>query len=816
MAEYSKEVSFWNLLKEKEVIVPIIQRDYAQGRIGQEYLRQRFLDKIFSAFSNEKESQLLLDFVYGSTEQGQLFPLDGQQRLTTLWLIHWYCAFVSGELKNDKDVLKRFSYQTRISSRKFCEQLCNIDSVNAAYDYESPESTISMYLRNQCWFYSSYDQDPTVQSMIRMLGGSDIDDKNGNDIVDGIEEICRAKRLSREDILHIYEILKSDSCPVRFFLLNMEDKNMPLTDDLYIKMNARGKALTDYENFKVDLLDYKIDKDTPLFVEDKASEESFSHKLDTSWTDLFWSNRSSDYKIDGIMMQFFNRYFLDWYISKGSLGKKPEIIISETFYKYMTSTGQDYQSISIYSPALTKDSISSLSRCLDGMYSLYKKMEENIDTFNALFQPFWIRNITDEQKKENATFYFLPKYLSDGEISKITQVQRVVFHSICMFFERNPDPDPKTLQEWMHFVWNIAENSYIDREQAITAIRFLNDLQKLSEQNLDPVANINLFLQSIDEESLSADIFGKRQLMEEIAKSKKCYDGQGLDLVWKQKIEEAERTLFFKGAIAFLFNDENGVSCDWSNFDKKLETAKKIFDNNGLKKEYQVLVMSRFFQLCTDYDSQLWWSKKVFTSTSKTWRDNIFLHVDRNYQYVYCSNIHHILLDDDYMPSPTDDKIEALANPLLVRYLFNKNKDNRDMYIRNPHNALYFCGAKQGILLSYTKRDRTITEILKDERFSLRNPDVAIEGTGKFWGFDIDFIFNNEGTPIYLRWFNNGSYDVYIMDDNWNWKSREHKRELDPGDRKNWLCFNVEENCSPEMLINRILEELNSDNIIPE
>lgn len=29
---------------------------------------------------------------------------------------------------------------------------------------------------------------------------------------------------------------------------------LPLSDDLYIKMNARGKRLTDFENFKADLI----------------------------------------------------------------------------------------------------------------------------------------------------------------------------------------------------------------------------------------------------------------------------------------------------------------------------------------------------------------------------------------------------------------------------------------------------------------------------------------------------------------------------------------------------------------------------------
>ena len=51
-------------------------------------------------------------------------PLDGQQRLTTLFLLHWYAA-VKSQLLNSKniDILKKFSYETRISSREFCNTL---------------------------------------------------------------------------------------------------------------------------------------------------------------------------------------------------------------------------------------------------------------------------------------------------------------------------------------------------------------------------------------------------------------------------------------------------------------------------------------------------------------------------------------------------------------------------------------------------------------------------------------------------------------------------------------------------------------------
>lgn len=69
MTEYSKETSFWHLLKEKRIVIPIIQRDYAQGRIGKEYLRQRFLGQLLCALKTDTpESKLVLDFVYGSTE----------------------------------------------------------------------------------------------------------------------------------------------------------------------------------------------------------------------------------------------------------------------------------------------------------------------------------------------------------------------------------------------------------------------------------------------------------------------------------------------------------------------------------------------------------------------------------------------------------------------------------------------------------------------------------------------------------------------------------------------------------------------------
>ena len=66
------------------VEIPLIQRDYAQGRTDSRVteIRARFLDVLYDALASN--AKVGLDFIYGDVEDGTLRPLDGQQRLTTL------------------------------------------------------------------------------------------------------------------------------------------------------------------------------------------------------------------------------------------------------------------------------------------------------------------------------------------------------------------------------------------------------------------------------------------------------------------------------------------------------------------------------------------------------------------------------------------------------------------------------------------------------------------------------------------------------------------------------------------------------------
>lgn len=816
MSKNNDKVSFWKLLNDKKIVIPIIQRDYAQGREGKEFLRERFLGQLFDALKGTKP--LVLDFVYGSVEADTFYPLDGQQRLTALWLLHWYLALYAGTLPEDGKMLKRFSYETRISSRTFCQKLCGITQ-----PYKPQKHGIATFVRNQTWFYSAYEQDPTIQSMLRMLNGTDISDSNKMDITDGIEEYCIKTGLTKEKAKELLERLKGEDAPISFYLLNMEDKNMPLADDLYIKMNARGKVLTDFENFKVDLLKYKVSDKEHLIPENDMSDESFSLLLDTRWTDLFWHYRSTECHIDEIYMSFLNRFFLNWHIAHPD--KSADKVISSDLYKVLSAaeigkgSHYRYQSISIYEPSLKAGCIKALSKCLNRMCDLYQNAEggdnkQKLQAIDALFMPYWEEFAENgESDKANKIFSFIPRYATDDNTNTpvpITLKQQVVFHAICVYLTNCKEVETENLKDWMHFVWNMVENSYLDSKQSVGAIRFfdkeLNKLPKI-ENHIAPdpdiaCKDIIAYLAALNEGQIN-DVFGRRQLLEEIAKAKQIKQNHD----WKNKIHEAEKAAFFKGAIAFLFNNEKG-EMDWNNFDTKWRTAKKLFDKGGVKADKIVNAMQTLYSYCNDndWDSQFNKDAKIFNGKANTWKDQILTKVVGDNKYVYAEPVHHLLMGEG--PSTerkSDRRLRLLSSRSLIEHLVKENPKGQDMYIRYPHDSLYYCGRKYGVMLSYEKRDKCLNKLLENNKIELisdwnKKIDIGKDEYGDedvvFWGnLDINFTYRPEnGKPIHLQWYRGRSsteYDIYLMNEDWTYKIRPTPLENGQGDRKRFYCFNL-------------------------
>lgn len=243
------------------ITIPRIQRSYAQGRADAHAVktRNRFISAIQSGLIGKG---LTLDFIYGNIQNGQLIPLDGQQRLTTLWLLHWYAAKKENIINNN---LAHFTYNTRYSARDFITKLVVFKP--------SLKETLSNEIRNQGWFPMEWDNDPTVSGMLTML-----------------DEI--QKRFSNTD--NLWTALDK----IDFYFRDIEE--MKLTDDIYIKMNSRGKPLTDFEHFKAELL--KV-------IRSDNGNESISKriglKIDRDWTDLIWNYRDTDNLVDNGILRLF-------------------------------------------------------------------------------------------------------------------------------------------------------------------------------------------------------------------------------------------------------------------------------------------------------------------------------------------------------------------------------------------------------------------------------------------------------------------------------------------------------------------------------
>ena len=268
----SKDIySFYELVQSYSVKVPIIQRDYAQGRKRNVTICENFLKALKDSIVNDKT--INLDFIYGNVEDEVFLPLDGQQRLTTLFLLHWY-AFVKENNADDfaRTNLKKFSYETRLSSRRFCEAL--LDNTVAI---DSSAETISEQILDSKWFFISWKHDSTIRAMLRTIDTIHYVFKDVDDIWESL--------VNRKNIV--------------FHLLILE--NFGLSDDLYIKMNARGRLLTPFENLKAEIQD----KSTKNGWESSRNEiDKFSYKIDGCWTHFLWQNFKKNNSVDNAHMNF--------------------------------------------------------------------------------------------------------------------------------------------------------------------------------------------------------------------------------------------------------------------------------------------------------------------------------------------------------------------------------------------------------------------------------------------------------------------------------------------------------------------------------
>ena len=253
----------------RTIEIPLIQRDYAQGRREAEArkIREAFVSVLHRALT--ESHGVSLDFVYGDVEDGIFRPLDGQQRLTTLFLLHWFIASRAGVDLTAQE-WTAFSYATRTSARRFCERLGRA----ALPDDESRAA--SDWIADQPWFMALWRHDPTIEAMLVMI--------------DAIE----AQFTERDDFPELWRRL-ADEPAITFHRLAIDD--MGRSDHVYIKMNSRGKPLTPFENFKSRF---------EGALKGSTSAAEFATRVDREWTNVLWRYRGDDDLVDDEFMRYLH------------------------------------------------------------------------------------------------------------------------------------------------------------------------------------------------------------------------------------------------------------------------------------------------------------------------------------------------------------------------------------------------------------------------------------------------------------------------------------------------------------------------------
>ena len=309
-------MTFSDLLSKYDFIqIPIIQRDYVQGRAKTDREvedRALFVRELLDATLSGSQP-CHLDFIYGAGDRSvasDFLPLDGQQRLTTLFLLHWILLKKTSE-NSEVDskrwaMLNEFSYKTRLSSENFCRKLIEDQMIIEGND------TLVTALKYQGWYGNDMKCDPTVQAMLDMIGT--------------IEETLKEEKYSGH-LTEMKENLFSGQC-ITFDLLDLDEYN--LTDGLYVKMNARGKELTIFENWKAEFIDFLSSYDRKWNTSYKTR---FQDRIEHEWHDLFWTDVYDEYcksdrkrypRIDEHFISYFQNTLRMLYFLKNGVNSKVE------------------------------------------------------------------------------------------------------------------------------------------------------------------------------------------------------------------------------------------------------------------------------------------------------------------------------------------------------------------------------------------------------------------------------------------------------------------------------------------------------------
>ncbi len=537
----------------ERIEIPIIQRDYAQGRKERNIRikRELFLDEIFSVIFDSGNKDLKLYYIYGKVDGTTFIPIDGQQRLTTLYLLAYYLSSRENCFKNFLN-LPELTYRTRFSAKNFTAELRKnpLDYTNDSAQKPSEK------IKQSGWFFSEYESDPTVMAILTML--------------DSIHNKYEAIKESKKSCL--LSCLFGNLKRIKFEVFSL-DGNI-FTDDLYIKMNARGRALSNFDNFNS-----MIDE-----IEENTKGEKFSYKS-KDWENTFFVFYKGEKDKSGSDN-----------IGSRALSELIRIILTTEYILKLRPKDKDEVLRSLLN---SNDAENKYDEIPPSEYRKWLSLDKNLEIIDYLKKSLDVLSKNKEKILEGG----LPQF---GELKNSKYKQKIILFAKISFkvkLEENniSDENDRLFKDWLRVISNLIENTAVDNPDSFKKFIVSTDklLSKLNNHNLD-ILECLCAIYDRGEDLKDLDGFNECQLREEIVKAKLI----SISDEWRVAITDAEKPKNIDSKIAFILKLSGIIDYDF-----------KIINENNFEefKSFTELVKVLFEIIYNDKKNKFLWQRYLLS-----------------------------------------------------------------------------------------------------------------------------------------------------------------------------------------------------------
>lgn len=705
--------NLFTLLSRYRVVIPGIQRHYVQGANNPkaESVRKQFIKEIFAAIK-EKQNEFSLHFIYGSINtngEDSFVPVDGQQRLTTLWLIARYAA-EKAEPSDRKDLLSllsRFTYEDRINAKRFCQALTCEDS---RWDItQDPNPNILC----QDWFVDYWKEDETVASMIRMLSTI-------------YEEWNK-----HQDSITAEDILEAIASKIRFKL-----KIDAFGDDIYMKMNARGLQLTQWENFKG-----KFSED---LREDK--KEWWVKEMEELSNRFFTCSDEQHELPDNAFFALYAR------IMAYEARKQPGVDCGNSIkqlaaYTHNHNTWSQIElpfvPYSDFSGITNNESIASTvaDTCVKMIKTVLASAQNIVPYFgdSKLFDTFFHPQNGNELDFTLCCYEYFKKFV-------------------------NEDVNTTHFLKALRLMWNILEN--VDKQyekKTDNRIELVKKFIDLGDQTL-----YSPQIKEIEKEIEKAPEQAKEEA--EKAKQMHCNDKSMPNdwneetlkpwSNWNDAIEKAEECAFFHGSIRFLYEKNSNGKTTWENFATKLSNCMDLFVSEGLSEDKKVKANQVLISHCEDWKKLI--RKPVFDAKNESWKQ-----VLTDSSLSECVN--GLLLSPNEIVDNHNEIIQILIDDAIWKNLIKETPGYELEWKANSPSLWLNRYLYLTLKLKRNNREDILDAFINDSKVTFDAPEEeryrTIKGKNYYFAVPMWFTYKYKGKEYHFAWQTWGNIDMY--DNSW-------------------------------------------------